>query len=84
MHLLFRLLRQNLSVWQMVGFIVANLLGGAIVLVGTQAYRDFDRFMEKENGLLSDGYVVVTKPIGGLSTFGSLLGVKPVFRDNEI
>ena len=84
MKLLFKLLRQNLSLWQILGFIVANLLGGAIVLVGTQAYRDFDRFMEKENGLLSDGYVVVTKPINGLSTFGSLLGVKPVFRENEI
>lgn len=84
MHLLFRLLRQNLSLWQVLGFVVANLLGGAIVLVGTQAYRDFDRFMEKESGLLSDGYVVITKPINGLSTFGSLLGVKPVFREGEM
>ena len=84
MHLLFRLLRQNLSLWQVLGFVVANLLGGTIVLVGTQAYRDFDRFMEKESGLLSDGYVVITKPINGLSTFGSLLGVKPVFREGEM
>lgn len=82
--LLFKLLRQNISGWQIAGFVIANLLGGAIVLIGSQAYRDFDRFMEKESGLLSEGYVVVTKPISGLSTLKSLLGVKPVFGDGEI
>ena len=81
---MFKLLRKNINVWQIVGFVIANLLGGAIVLTGTQAYQDFDRFMEKESGLLSEGYVVVTKPINGLSTFSSMLGVKPVFRDKEI
>lgn len=83
-RLLFKLLRKNINVWQIVGFVIANLLGGAIVLTGTQAYQDFDRFIEKESGLLSEGYVVVTKPINGLSTFSSMLGVKPVFRDKEI
>lgn len=82
--LLFKLLRQNISGWQIAGFVIANLLGGAIILLGSQAYRDFDRFMEKESGLLSEGYVVVTKPISGLSTLKSLLGIKPVFSDEEI
>lgn len=82
--LLFKLLRQNISGWQIAGFVIANLLGGAIILLGSQAYRDFDRFMEKESGLLSEGYVVVTKPISGLSTLKSLLGIKPVFSGEEI
>ena len=82
--LLFKLLRQNISGWQIAGFVIANLLGGAIILLGSQAYRDFDRFMEKESGLLSEGYVVVTKPISGRSTLKSLLGIKPVFSDEEI
>lgn len=82
--LLFKLLRQNISGWQIAGFVIANLLGGAIILLGSQAYRDFDRFMEKESGLLSEGYVVVTKPISGLSTLKSLLGIKPVFGGEEI
>lgn len=82
--LLFKLLRQNISGWQIAGFVIANLLGGAIILLGSQAYRDFDRFMEKESGLLSEGYVVVTKPISGLSTLKSLLGIKPVFNGEEI
>ena len=83
-RLLFKLLRQNISLWQTVGFVIANLIGGAIVLVGMQAYQDFDRFVKKENGLLSEGYVVVTKPVNTLSTISSLVGVKPVFRTNEI
>lgn len=82
--LLFKLLRQNISGWQIAGFVIANLLGGAIILLGSQAYRDFDRFMEKESGLLSEEYVVVTKPISGLSTLKSLLGIKPVFSGEEI
>ena len=82
--LLFKLLRQNISLWQTVGFVIANLIGGAIVLVGIQAYQDFDRFVKKENGLLSEGYVVVTKPVNTLSTISSLVGMKPVFRTNEI
>ena len=82
--LLFKLLRQNISGWQIIGFVIANLLGGSIILLGSQAYRDFNRFMAKESGLLSEGYVVVTKPISGLSTLKSLFGIKPVFRDSEI
>ena len=82
--LLFKLLKQNISPWQTMGFVIANLIGGAIVLVGIQAYQDFDRLVKKENGLLSEGYVVITKPVNTLSTISSLVGVKPVFRTNEI
>ena len=56
----------------------------AIALIGIQAYQDFNRFMQKESGLLSEGHIVVTKPINGLSSISSLVGVKPVFRGNEI
>lgn len=84
MRLLFKLLKQNISLWQTIGFVVANLIGGAIVLVGIQAYQDFNRFIQKESGLLSEGYVVITKPINTLSSISNLIGVKPVFRTNEI
>ena len=50
LKLLFKLLKQNISVWQVCGFVVANLLGGVIVLIGIQAYQDFDRLMNKERG----------------------------------
>lgn len=82
--LLFKLLRRNINAWQIAGFIVANLLGGIIILIGIQAYQDFDRFMEEENDLLSNGYMVVTKPITGMTTIGNIFGMQPTFEKDEI
>ncbi|MBO7295014.1 MAG: hypothetical protein J6U65_06330, partial [Bacteroidaceae bacterium] len=84
LKLLFKLLKQNISVWQVCGFVVANLLGGVIVLIGIQAYQDFDRLMNKERGLINESYVVITKPVGNVSTVMSLIGVRPTFSENEI
>ena len=84
LKLLFKLLKQNISVWQVCGFVVANLLGGVIVLIGIQAYQDFDRLMNKERGLINESYVVITKPVGNVSTVMSLIGVRPTFSKNEI
>lgn len=82
--LLFKLLRQNISVWQLCGFIVANLLGGIIVLTGIQAYIDFKNFTDKQNSLLSEGHIVISKPISGTTTLANLLGGRPTFSDEEI
>lgn len=84
LKLLFKLLKQNISVWQVCGFVVANLLGGVIVLIGLQAYQDFDRLMHKERGLINESYVVITKPVGNVSSIVSLLGVRPTFSKKEI
>lgn len=84
LKLLFKLLKQNSSVWQVCGFVVANLLGGIIVLIGLQAYQDFDRLMHKERGLINESYVVITKPVGNVSSIVSLLGVRPTFSKKEI
>jgi hypothetical protein len=84
LKLLFKLLKQNSCVWQVCGFVVANLLGGIIVLIGLQAYQDFDRLMHKERGLINESYVVITKPVGNVSSIVSLLGVRPTFSKKEI
>ena len=84
LRLLFKLLKQNISVWQVSGFVVANLLGGIIVLLGIQAYQDFDRLIHKEQGLIGKSYVVITKPVGNISSIVSLLGVRPTFSSKEI
>lgn len=84
LKLLFKLLKQNISVWQLCGFVVANLLGGIIVLIGIQAYQDFDRFMHKERGLLNESYMVINKPISNLTTLTNLLGLQPTFSEREI
>jgi hypothetical protein len=82
--LLFKLLKQNISVWQLCGFVVANLLGGIIVLLGIQAYQDFDRFMNKEHGLLNESYMVISKPVSNLTTLSNFLGLQPTFTEREI
>ena len=82
--LLFKLLRQNISVWQLCGFIVANLLGGIIVLTGIQAYVDFKNFTDKKNNLLNEGHIVISKPISGTTTLTNLFGGRPTFSDEEI
>lgn len=84
LKLLFKLLKQNSSVWQVCGFVVANLLGGIIVLIGLQAFQDFERLMHKERGLINESYVVITKPVGNVSSIVSLLGVRPTFSKKEI
>lgn len=83
-RLLFGLLRRNVNVWQLVGFIAANLLGGIIVLIGIQAYGDFNAFLQKEDGVLGKDYLCIAKPVTGLTTIGNLMGYQPLFTAEEI
>lgn len=84
MRLLFRLLKQNVSIWQIVGFIAVNLIGGVIVLAGTQALADFNSFAGGEDELMSKGCVVITKPVKTTNTIGNLMGLRPSFSKKEI
>lgn len=63
---------------------MANVIGAMIVLVGMQAWRDIDAAMQSDDGVLSDSYLVLSKPIGGAATLGSLMGVSIGFADEEI
>ena len=84
MKLLFKLLRQNVSVGQLFGFVVVNLLGGLIVLFGVQGYRDYNLFSNSGDRLVSSGSLVVTKPVGLGQTIGSALGWHTSFSNREI
>lgn len=84
MGLLFRLLRQNISLWQLFGFLVVNLLGGVIVLCGVQAMMDFSSFTESEDQLLSKGSMVISKPVKTSNTIAGLFGLRPSFSSAEI
>jgi hypothetical protein len=78
MKLLFKLLRQNISIGQILGFVLVNLLGGIIVLAGVQGYSDFKSFSNSGDRILSSGHLVITKPVK------SILADRPVFSENEI
>ncbi len=84
MKLLFKLLKCNINVRQIAGFVIANFFGGIIVLTGLRAYRDIDNFLSADNGPMSGGYIVISKPISTLTLVGNIMGVQPVFTDDEI
>ena len=80
-RLVWKLLRQHISVGQLAGFFLANLFGMMIVLLSVQFYRDVlpvftegDSFMKKE-------YIIATKKI---STLGSFAGKSNTFSKEEI
>ena len=84
MKLLYRLLRRNVSTPQLIGFSLVNLLGGLVVLLGIQGYRDFCSFAEGAENILSKGNVVITKPVTTVQTIGSMLGLNRNFSEREI
>lgn len=81
MNLTTRLLRRNVSVPQLVGFALANLLGLAIVMAAIQFYRDATTASGGEDSFISPEYLIVSKKVEGL---GSLLGSKVDFSPEEI
>ena len=63
MMLLWRLLRQHISVVQLAGFFLANLVGLSIILCGVQIYNDVKPILSGDDSLMSQDYVVVSKSV---------------------
>ncbi|MBR5918702.1 MAG: ABC transporter permease [Prevotella sp.] len=63
-NLVWKLLRQHISIPQLAGFFFANLVGMSIVLLGYQFYRDVVPLLTEEDGLLKTDFVVVSKKVG--------------------
>lgn len=77
----WRLLRQNMSVGQLAGYAVSNLVGLAIVLMALQFYCDVTEVWEREDSFMKRDFIVFSKKVGGL---GSILGSKVDFSKEEI
>ena len=81
MNLVWKLLRQHVSLPQFLGFFFANLFGMLIVLLGFQFYRDvLPDFVGGDTFMKSD-YLIVSKRI---STGTTLSGHSNVFTPDEI
>ena len=63
MNLVWKLLRQHVSVPQLIGFFFANLLGMLIVLLGFQFYRDVLPVFTQSDSFMGAEYVIVSKKI---------------------
>lgn len=67
--LVWQLLRRNISVGQIAGYAVANLLGLAIVLTAVQFYRDVTEVWNDEDSFISRDYIIISKKVGGVISF---------------
>lgn len=71
MSLVWKLLRQHISIAQLAGFFFANLFGMFIVLLGLQFYTDVKPLFSQEDGFLKPEYLIVSKRISGMSVLSA-------------
>lgn len=70
--IVWRLLRRNISIGQLAGYAVANLVGLVIVLTAVQFYRDVTSARDEDDSFISRDYIIVSKKVS--SGIGSLFG----------
>lgn len=70
-NIVWRLLRRNISIGQIIGYALANLTGLAIVITAIQFYRDITDGWDSNDALISSDYLVISKRVEGM---GSLFG----------
>ena len=80
MKLVWKLLRQHISIPQFVGFFFANLVGLVIIMLGVQFYNDY-RALDNEDSFMKTDYLIVNKKV---STMSSIVGHSSVFTQDEI
>lgn len=66
-----RLLRRNMSKTQLVGFIVSNFIGLAIVIAAIQFYADIRPIWEDNESFINSDYIVVNKRVSASNTLGT-------------
>lgn len=81
MNLVWKLLRQHISVPQLAGFFFANLFGMFIVLMGYQFYRDVVPVFTAKDTFMKADFMVISKKIGTATT---LSGQSNTFNGAEI
>lgn len=80
MSLIWKLLRQHISLPQFIGFFFANLVGLFIVMLGFQFYRDVKPVFNSDDSIFRNDYLIVSKHIGMGST---LSGRAQTFSQQE-
>lgn len=80
-RLLNKLLSRNMSVWQLAGFVLANLFGMAIVLAAVQFAHDVIPVFTGGDSFMRPGQMVVVKRV---STLRTVSGNAPTFREREV
>ena len=81
MTLVWKLLRQHISIPQLAGFAFANLFGMLIVLLGYQFYCDVLPVFTSQDSFMKSDYIIVSKKVG---VAGAFSGRSNVFTGAEI
>ncbi len=81
MTLVWKLLRQHVSVPQFVGFFFANLFGMIVILLGYQFYRDVIPVFNSDDSFLKADYLTISKKTG---TTATISGEDNTFKEAEI
>lgn len=68
MNLVWKLLRQHISIPQFAGFFFANLVGMTIILLGLQFYIDTQAIYQSEDSFMKADYLIVNKRISSMTT----------------
>ena len=63
MNLIWKLLKQHVSIFELGVFFVANLIGLAIILCAIQLYSDIKPLLVGENSLIGSDYMIITRPV---------------------
>lgn len=59
--LVWKLLRRHISIGQLAGFLLANLFGMAVVLLGIQFYYDILPVFTQGDSFIQKDYITATK-----------------------
>lgn len=81
MKLIWKLLRQHISLGQLTGFFFANLFGMMIVLLSVQFYKDVLPIFTSGDSFMKKDFIILTKKV---STLGSLVGSSSSFSEGDI
>ena len=81
MNLVWKLLRQHISIPQFAGFAFANLFGMLIVLFGFQFYQDVLPVFTQQDSFIKADYLIMSKKIGMGNTIS---GRTNTFSGSEI
>ena len=79
--LVWKLLRQHISIGQLAGFFLANLFGMMIVLLSVQFYKDVIPVFTEGDSFMKKDFIIATKKISAL---GSFAGKSNTFSAEEI
>lgn len=79
--MIWKLLKQHISLSQLLGFSLTNVCGMVIVLLAVQFYRDVLPMFTQENSFLKGDYIIISKKV---STLGTIVGKQTTFSAGDI